>query len=53
MPKKDKLKAISTINRALGRIEGVASGLEDEAATVLIGAVEELEDAVKELIENA
>lgn len=53
MPKKDKLKAISTISRALGLIEGVTSGLESKAATVLIGAVEELEAAVKELIENA
>lgn len=53
MAKKKDLQAISTINRALGFIEGVASGLEGKFATVLIEAVKELETAVKELVQDA
>ena len=42
--------AISTIQRALGMIEGVSCGVEKEAASALIDAVEMIDGALKEVL---
>ena len=47
--KNDNLKALSTIERALGMIEGVACGVDSAAATTLIDAVEMIDAALKEV----
>lgn len=44
---------ISTINRALGMIEGVSYGLEDSAGTALNDAVEMIDQVIKEMLEDA
>ena len=49
MSKKQEIAAISKIQRQLGVIEGVAIGLDEHLATVLLDTVEELETAVEEL----
>ena len=43
------LSIISTIERALGMIEGVSYGLTDGQASALIDAVEMIDGAVKEI----
>ena len=43
------LSIISTIERALGMIEGVSYGLTDRQASALIDAVEMIDGAVKEI----
>lgn len=50
--KDDNLKALGTINRALGMIEGVASGVDNAAGTTLIDAVEMIDCAIKEMTGN-
>ena len=47
--KDDSLKALSTIERALGMIEGVSCGVDNAAATTLIDAVEMIDHAISEL----
>lgn len=44
-----KLLARCKIERALGQIEGVAFGLEQDAADLLEGAVAEIDDALGEV----
>ena len=46
------ISTISTINRALGMIEGVSYGLSDSAGTALADAVQMIDEAVKELLED-
>lgn len=46
------IHSISTIERALGLIEGVSSGLERNYADTLIDAVEMIENAVKEITDG-
>ena len=49
---KDKLiSQISTINRALGMIEGASCGVDSAVATTLIDAVEMIDIAIKEMVE--
>lgn len=43
------LNAISTINRALGIIEGVSYGLQSDQASALIDAVSMIEESLKEV----
>lgn len=43
------LKAFSTIQRALGIIEGVACGVPKDAGTSLIDAVEMIDGALREI----
>lgn len=50
MPDREKLiNALSTIDRALGKIEGVAFVLEDKYCTPLLDAVELIDIAIKEI----
>lgn len=49
MASEKQLSAISSIVRALGKIEGVASGLERKYSTPLLDAVERIEFAIKEI----
>lgn len=46
------IKDLSTIERALGKIEGVAFVLEDKYSTPLLDAIEMLESAVKEITDG-
>lgn len=47
------ISQISTINRALGMIEGVASGIaDDKACQMLYTATEMIEEAVEELTKD-
>ena len=46
------ISAISTIERALGIIEGVACGLEGGAQSALLDAVEIMDVALKEIIDG-
>lgn len=48
-----KLKERSKIERALGKIEGLSTGLDDDIAAVLIDAVEEIDCALKVVFEDA
>ena len=43
---------ISTINRALGIIEGVSYGLTDSAGTALADAVLMIDETIKEMLED-
>lgn len=43
---------ISTINRALGMIEGVSCGLENKYADTLLDAIEMIDNAVKEITDG-
>lgn len=52
MADEKKLKAMETINRALGWLEGVSYGLESSAANCIMDAVEAIENALKEVFEN-
>ena len=52
MANEKQIKAISAIARALGRIEGVASGLERKYSTALLDAVERIEFAIKEITDG-
>lgn len=45
-------KQINTIERALGIIEGIATGLDAPATDMLITAVEMIEGAVKEITDG-
>jgi len=47
-----KLCALSTINRALGIIEGASCGLDAAVGTTLADAVQMIDEAVKELTED-
>jgi hypothetical protein len=50
---KDKLiSQISTINRALGMIEGASCGLDAAVGTTLADAVQMIDEAIKELMED-
>ena len=46
------IAAISTIERGLGIIEGVSCGVDNTIGSVLIDAVEMIEHAVKEILED-
>ncbi len=46
------LKDKSTIQRMLGKIEGVAFGLEDKFATPLLDAVEVIDGILDRLVEE-
>lgn len=46
------ISQVSTIQRALGMIEGAACGVDSSAATTLIDAVEMIENTVKEMVEG-
>lgn len=50
--KDDNLKALSTIERALGMIEGISYGVDAPIATGLIDAVEMIDNAVKEIVDG-
>ena len=52
MENEKQLSAISAIVRALGKIEGVASGLERKYSTPLLDAVERIEFAIKEITDG-
>lgn len=52
MATEKQLSAISSIVRALGKIEGVASGLERKYSTPLLDAVERIEFAIKEITDG-
>lgn len=44
--------SLSTIERALGKIEGVAFCLEDKYANPLLDSIEQLDIAVKEIADG-
>ena len=46
------ISQVSTINRALGMIEGVSCGLDKAYAETLIDAVEMIDAAVKEITDG-
>lgn len=46
------LKQISTINRALGMIEGVSYGMPDSTGTALADAVQMIDETIKEMLED-
>ena len=52
MANEKMISAISTIERALGIIEGVACGVESAGADMLITAVEMIDGAVKEITDG-
>ena len=52
MANEKMLKAISAIERALGKIEGVAFVLDDRYSNPLLDAIEVLEGAVKEITDG-
>ena len=46
------INRISTINRALGIIEGVSYGMQEPAGQALADAVQMIEETVKEMVED-
>ena len=46
------ISQISTIQRALGMIEGVSYGLTDSAGTALADAVQMIDETIKEMLED-
>lgn len=46
------LNQISTINRALGMIEGVSYGMEQCAGQALADAVQMIDETVKEMLQD-
>jgi hypothetical protein len=52
MANEKMISAISTIERALGIIEGVACGITTAGADMLITAVEMIESATKEITDG-
>lgn len=46
------ISQISTINRALGMIEGVSYGMEQSAGQALADAVQMIEETIKEMVED-
>lgn len=46
------ISQISTINRALGMIEGVSYGVDDAVGNVLADAVQMIEETIKEMVED-
>lgn len=52
MANEKMLKTISAIERALGKIEGVAFVLEDKYSNTLLDAIEVLDSAVKEITDG-
>jgi hypothetical protein len=46
------ISSISTIERALGMIEGVSCGLENKYADTLLDAIEMIDGAVKEITDG-
>ena len=46
------IRRISTIQRALGMIDGVSYGLPDSAGTALADAVQMIDEAIKEMLED-
>ena len=45
-----RLSLLSTINRALGMIEGVSYGLTDAQGSAICDAVQMIDEAVKEVL---
>lgn len=45
------ISIISTINRALGMVEGVSYGLSGDQSSALVDAVQMIDEAVKEIME--
>lgn len=52
MANEKQIKAISAIERALGKIEGVAFVLDKNYASPLLDAIEVLESAIKEITDG-
>jgi hypothetical protein len=52
MTNEKMISSISAIERALGKIEGVAFVLDDKYANPLLDAIEVLEGAVKEITDG-
>lgn len=52
MANEQLISAISTIERGLGIIEGVSCVVDNAIGTALIDAVEIIENAVKEILED-
>lgn len=46
------ISQISTINRALGMIEGVSYGMEQSQGQALADAVQMIEETIKEMVED-
>lgn len=46
------ISQISTIQRALGMIEGVSCGMEQGVEQALVDAVQMIEETVKEILED-
>lgn len=46
------ISQISTINRALGIIEGVSCGMEQSLGQALVDAVQMIEKTLKEILED-
>ncbi len=46
------LKAWESINRALGWLEGISCGVPNDIATGIIDAVETIDNALKEMLED-
>lgn len=44
------ISQISTINRALGMIEGVSYGIDDAAGNAIADAVQMIEETIKEMM---
>lgn len=49
MPEEKKLDFISTVNRALGMIEGVSCGLDRPVGACLVDAVQMIVEAMEEV----
>lgn len=47
-----KMKVIETINRALGWLEGISYAVDSNLASGIIDAVEAIDIALKELVED-
>lgn len=52
MANKKLIHSMSIIERALGIIEGISFGVDNAIGTALIDAVEMIEHAVKEILED-
>ena len=48
----EKLKAMETINRALGWLEGISYGVESNIAQGIIDAVEAIDESLKVVLED-
>lgn len=52
MSNEKRISWISTINRALGMIEGVSYGMEQSQGQALADAVQMIEETLKEMLED-